>query len=121
MIFEIREVAKFSKTIFIVQLKDPNSGNRQGHLNPVKMDLSFWFLKTKKGGWCLFSATTSNLQKHVMKPIKTLTLSEKCPYSELFWSSFSRIRTEYGEILRISSYSVWLPVGSKIQPLHFLS
>ena len=23
----------------------------------------------------------------------------KCPYSELFWSAFSRIRTEYGEIL----------------------
>ena len=35
-----------------------------------------------------------------------LTLREKCPYSELFWSTFSRIRTEYGEILRISPYSV---------------
>ena len=31
---------------------------------------------------------------------------KKCPYSELFWSVFSRIRTEYGEILRISPYSV---------------
>ena len=30
----------------------------------------------------------------------------KCPYSELFWSAFSRIRTEYEEILRISPYSV---------------
>ena len=29
-----------------------------------------------------------------------------CPYSELFWSIFSRIRTEYGETIRISSYSV---------------
>ena len=29
----------------------------------------------------------------------------RCPYSELFWSAFSRIRTEYGEIvfLRIQS------------------
>ena len=26
------------------------------------------------------------------------TLREMCPYSELFWSSFSRIRTEYEEI-----------------------
>ena len=34
------------------------------------------------------------------------TLRKKCPYSELFWSAFSRIRTEYGEILRISPYSV---------------
>ena len=29
-----------------------------------------------------------------------------CPYSELFWSVFSRIPTEYGEILLISPYSV---------------
>ena len=26
------------------------------------------------------------------------SLRKKCPFSELFWSSFSRIRTEYGEI-----------------------
>ena len=30
----------------------------------------------------------------------------KCPHSELFWSVFSRIWTEYGETLRISPYSV---------------
>ena len=35
-------------------------------------------------------------------------LREKCPYSELFWSEFSRIRTEYGEILCTSPYSVWI-------------
>ena len=33
-------------------------------------------------------------------------LWEKCPYSELFWSAFFGIRTEYVEILRISPYSV---------------
>ena len=27
------------------------------------------------------------------------TLPKMCPYSELFWSVFSRVRTEYGEIL----------------------
>ena len=37
--------------------------------------------------------------------IKAIT-RKKCPYSELFWSAFSRIRTEYGELLRISPYSV---------------
>ena len=36
----------------------------------------------------------------------TNTLRKNCPYSELFWSIFSRIRTEYGEILRTSPYSV---------------
>ena len=35
-----------------------------------------------------------------------ISLREKCPYSELFWSAFSQIRTEYGKILRISPYSV---------------
>ena len=35
-----------------------------------------------------------------------LSLSRKCPYSELFWSIFSLIWTEQGEILRISPYSV---------------
>ena len=31
-----------------------------------------------------------------------LTLREKCPNAEFFWSVFSRIRNEFGEILRIS-------------------
>ena len=29
-----------------------------------------------------------------------------CPYLQFFWSVFSRIRTEYGEILRIFPYAV---------------
>ena len=34
-----------------------------------------------------------------------LSLREKCLYSEFFRSAVSRIRTKYGEILRISLYS----------------
>ena len=34
------------------------------------------------------------------------SLRKKCPYSELFCSAFSRIRSEYGEILHISPYSI---------------
>ena len=34
------------------------------------------------------------------------TLRKKCPYSKLFCSAFSRIRTEYGEIVRIFPYLV---------------
>ena len=33
-------------------------------------------------------------------------LREKFPYSEFFWSVYSRIWTEYGEIRSISVYSV---------------
>ena len=35
-----------------------------------------------------------------------LSLRQECPYSKLFWSAFSRIRTEHKEILRISPYSL---------------
>ena len=34
------------------------------------------------------------------------TLRKMCPYSEFFWSVFSRIRSDYGEILCIAPYSV---------------
>ena len=46
--------------------------------------------------------------ENVIVIVKTTTylLREKCPYSELFWSVFSRIRTEYGEVQSISLYSV---------------
>ena len=40
------------------------------------------------------------------KIFKSASLRKKCLYSELFWSAFSRFRTEYGEILRISPYLV---------------
>ena len=33
-------------------------------------------------------------------------LREKCPYSEFFWSAFSRVRTEYEGIRSICPYSV---------------
>ena len=35
---------------------------------------------------------------------KNVSLREKCPYSEFFWSVFSSILSQYGEI-RISPYS----------------
>ena len=38
--------------------------------------------------------------------VKRQKLRIKCPNSELFWSIFSSIRTEYGEVPRIFPYSV---------------
>ena len=38
--------------------------------------------------------------------IEFLSLRKKCPYSELLWSAFSRIRAEYTEIQSSSPYSV---------------
>ena len=33
---------------------------------------------------------------------------KKCPYSKFFWSVFSRIWTEYGDLQVKSPYSVWM-------------
>ena len=38
----------------------------------------------------------------------SLSLRKTCPYSELFWTAFPRIRTEYREMRSISPYSVWM-------------
>ena len=35
------------------------------------------------------------------------TLREKCPYSELFWSAFSCIRTEHREILNLARENIF--------------
>ena len=42
----------------------------------------------------------------IMLWTERVTLREKCPYSEFFWSLLSRIRREYVEIPLISLYSV---------------
>ena len=45
-------------------------------------------------------------QKWNSKKQPCVALSKACPYSKLFWSLFSRIWTEYEEIVCISPYSV---------------
>ena len=47
----------------------------------------------------------SEISKLIGNSIIQPALRKKCPYSELFWSAFSRILTEYEEIFRISPYS----------------
>ena len=42
----------------------------------------------------------------VIWDFQKLTMCGKCPYSEFFWSVFSRIWAENEEIFRISPYSV---------------
>ena len=47
-----------------------------------------------------------NTDERDLRFIEKNPLRKKCPYSVLFWSVFSGIRTEYGEIFRNSPYSV---------------
>ena len=51
--------------------------------------------------------TNSSFAKgNIYENLRNYALREKCPYLELFWFAFSRIRTEYGETHRISPESV---------------
>ena len=43
---------------------------------------------------------------NILRVKQCSVLREKCPYSELFWSAFSDIWTEYGEIRTIFLFSV---------------
>ena len=50
--------------------------------------------------------TEKHLQKRAPYNCFYASLREKCPYSQISWSVFYRIRTEYGEIRCISLYPV---------------
>ena len=50
------------------------------------------------------ATSTRSSSSRVCKNCLTLTLRKKCPYSELLWSAFSRIGTEYREMRSISPY-----------------
>ena len=56
--------------------------------------------------WCVDFCETVNELAMEWVSLAWIALRQKCQNLELFWSAFSRIRTEYGEILLISSYSV---------------
>ena len=73
--------------------------------------IKYWLYTTIFLHFCFFSYMASSnllffnffcLSLFNLCVFKFPPLCEKCPYSEFFWSVFSRIRTEYGEIRRIS-------------------
>ena len=65
------------------------------------VDLMFYFSTAKVILNCLFSALSVRFRESTYT-----SLREKGPYSEILWSVFSRICTEYGKILCIPPYSV---------------
>ena len=50
---------------------------------------------------CIHGCMNSSKAKFIQCKIKKQTLDEKCPYSEVFWSVFSLIRTEYSSRSKI--------------------
>ena len=53
------------------------------------------------------------MQTFVQNGLTVTALREKCSNTEFFWSVFSRIRTEYGDLLRKSLYCVNLRIQSE--------
>ena len=53
--------------------------------------------------WSLNCSTHAKNSSKMVKKLNNVNLSlrKKCPYSELFWSAFSRIRTECGVCLNV--------------------
>ena len=59
--------------------------------------------------WCILYqmlCTRKNVKWTCFRVIWKTSQRKKCLISEIFWSVFSCIWTEYGEMLRISPYSV---------------
>ena len=50
----------------------------------------------------------ARFNSHLFSVVDRCSLRKKCPYTESFWSTFSCIQTEYGEVRSISLYSVWM-------------
>ena len=66
------------------------------HVNVIKYDLS------AANRWC--SHNSLFIPRNTKKYLWKISLHEKCPFSEFFWSLFSRIWPEYADF--ISPYSV---------------
>ena len=76
------------------------------HCNKKMAKVSWWWWSVDGGGQA--GALLTNLWKALDCTDHELfiaRLRKKCPYSKLFWSAFSRIQTEYGEIRSVSPYS----------------
>ena len=66
-------------------------------------DFTLWPRKLEDFPFLWWVIKSSEIREYIFNKFP---LCEKCPYSEFFWSVFSLIRTEYGEIRSIFPYSV---------------
>ena len=80
----------------------------------LKQILQFWIKKNSisKLSIEMFIKRKTRAGKHCVKRVQIRSF---------FWSVFSRIRTEYGEILRISPYSVWMRGNTDQKKLRILT
>ena len=84
-------------------------GGRKGHAPcpSVPPTLNMWVFITCTPEVSTYCKGFLNSAKcHLTRKWLSIALRKKCPYSEFFWTVFSRIRTEYREMRSIPPYSV---------------
>ena len=79
--------------------------------------LRLWHMSTWIWEWSFLGVDRSRKVLRVRQ-----LLCKKCPYSELFWSAFSRIRTEYGEIrsthIQLECGKIWTRITPNTDTFH---
>ena len=87
-----------------IDLDFSSHGNSVTNLNFVSWYFELQLKLQEQTIWSFSSSLKYNIYDFYI--LWSFALRKKCPYSELFWSAFSLIRTEYGDIQSISLYSV---------------
>ena len=93
-------LSKAAHTIRLNTVRQKGMSGTSRHTSAKETPLSIYvaFLLHSQTRRSLLVDKFHGLSLHI-----SYTLRKMCPYSEFFWSLFSRIRTGYGEIRRIQS------------------
>ena len=87
--------SKFCSHLFLMRQKRIRAG---AFLEPCKTSKTEVFGKMVNGFQPQWFYRVVNMPEKTSHWLSLYSLPKKCPYSELFWSAFSRIRTEYEQI-----------------------
>ena len=87
--------SKFCSHLFLMRQKRIRAG---AFLQPCKTSKMEVFGKIVNGFQPQWFYRVVNMPEKTSHWLSLYSLPKKCPYSELFWSAFSRIRTEYEQI-----------------------
>ena len=87
--------SKFCSHLFLMRQKRIRAG---AFLEPCKTSKMEVFGKIVNGFQPQWFYRVVNMPEKTSHWLSLYSLPKKCPYSELFWSAFSRIGTEYEQI-----------------------
>ena len=98
-VISIKSLKSVYKSFAVERSKEPVS--KESNIPKIIQQIDFPKCLKKKSLFSIQEQLGRNITMQLW-----CTLYEKCPNTEFFWSVFSRIWTEYGDLLRKSPYSV---------------